>query len=159
MSISQFTPNGGFSIPILGQYLLGSILYIVLTVLINVFVTSLLKAKKPERTVASKHWKFILNRVNPFTGPFFERPEIQNTTRRETHVQKMLEKDIAQENTESNFAELVLLNGGNTVAGNSPLSAEDKLEVICETVNRIALIISCCVLTALTSVSMTELLT
>ena len=77
MSISQFTPNGGFSVPILGQYLLGSILYIVFTVLINVTLTSLLKAKKPEKTVSSKHWKFVLTTLNPIFGPTFERADGQ----------------------------------------------------------------------------------
>ena len=78
----------------------------------------------------------------------------------EAASQKKLDKEFeAAETMESNYTERVALNDGKILDdGKIQLNAEDKLEIISETVNRMSLITSFCILTGLTSVAMTALL-
>ena len=85
MIISELMPSGGQSVPILGQYLLASIIYIVFSLLATIIIITIYLSPFPENVIKPGVVKFILTKLTPYFGPKFK-PKRPKTSTSSTTV-------------------------------------------------------------------------
>ena len=151
MNTSQFIPHGGFSVPILGQYLLGSIFYIALSSLAAIKLTNIQNTGNPLTTASSWHCNFVFTRLTPIFGPrssfyYFIRKSGISASAMESS------KDAATSEEPNGDTK------GPKKHFETIISASEKLEIVCETLNRVSLMLSFCILTIFTAVMVIALL-
>ena len=75
MLISDFVPHGATSIPVLGQFLLFSLFFIAMSLLLTMYMVSLYIDPMPEKSKGRQLLRFALMKVRPILGPKFPSSE------------------------------------------------------------------------------------
>ncbi|XP_063723693.1 acetylcholine receptor subunit beta-like 2 isoform X2 [Symsagittifera roscoffensis] len=162
MLVSELMPRGGKSVPILGQYLLTSIIFIVLCLLTTIEIISIYANPFPENAIGQRKLKFILKRLTPIMGPKLPRkmkkvckvnPEIE-TAIANLHVNgnavlKEQKRDPKKTNGQIHYSTKTTCNNNEEY---QKMTKREEIIIACETLNRFGLFCSFTFLTVLTFV-------
>ena len=144
MSISQYIPEGGKSLPVFQKYLLASICFIVVITLINIHLTVIHNSNTPEKVVRSQPWAFLLKHLNPIVGPKVTMP---TTTNYHLNEDDFNEKSTASAKlTDEANNEYSIRQGVNREEDVQENTGE-KLDAVCATANRLYLVVCFLLLT------------
>ena len=145
MIISELMPSGGQSVPILGQYLLASIIYIVFSLLATIIIIAIYLSPFPENVIKPGVVKFILTKLTPCFGPKFKpkcpktsaghspdglRDGAEETPLTNGHAQKGISGEANANSTSAAFSD------SPKADYQSFLSKREQVTIACETLNR-----------------------
>ena len=142
MGISQYIPEGGTSIPVFENYLLASICFIVVIIVINVQLMKFYKTIRPKAVLASAKWEFFLEHVCVRFGPDWGDSEDMDPNvdcSSPTEPQEGADNVVTEEN-EHLGEQRVSKQSRNQEKLEKSVS--QKMEMVCETINRICLVVA-----------------
>ena len=160
MLISNFMPQGASSIPLLGQYLLFSLSFIALSLLLTIYMVSLYIDPMPEKCKGRQLLRFALMKVRPILGPKFPSSKPIKYVHGTLSIASALpfigadkrEVSAAQNGGKDNDTEVIRparKNSEKTSVGD--LTEREQMVVGCETLNRMCFIVSFLLMTIVTS--------
>ncbi|XP_075244472.1 acetylcholine receptor subunit beta-like 2 isoform X2 [Convolutriloba macropyga] len=162
MLVAELMPRGGKSVPILGQYLLISIIFIVMCLFFSIQIIAIYFNPYPENALGKRKLKFILTRLRPIFGPNLPRKMQENQD-----FNSEIETAIANLHVNGNsvLKDRILDQNGNhtTITSSQPvkelsvtaskdgrMSEREQVVIACETLNNFGLAASFTFLTLLT---------
>ena len=150
MNTSQFIPNGGLSVPILGQYLLASVFYIAFSILATIKLSSINKSGNPISSASSWLSKLVFSKLTHLLGP-------------KLRFEYTVQKSAFSANKAENCSTTTSKEHGTEVDGatkevESVILASEKMKMIYETLNRFCFVLSSSILTISTAVMIVALL-
>ena len=151
MLVAELMPRGGKSVPILGQYLLISIIFIVMCLFFSIQIIAIYFNPYPEIALGKRKLKFTLTRLRPILGPNLPRKMQENQD-----LNSEIETAIAnlQVNGNSVLKDRILDQNGNhtTITSSQPvkelpvtaskdgrMSEREQAVIACETLNNFGL--------------------
>ena len=151
MVIPQIVPNGGLEVPILGQYLLASILYIGVALTLTVKIEGLYQSTTPEVNMKSRLYQLIYRKL----GPHFcvTRNAMKDIKEREEQLRSLSQKENDTGNKKHISKVMAFTEDEETKTEKEDLLREIarlKLQVVCEAVNNVSIYLSFWVVTIMT---------
>ena len=161
MMVSNMMPHGASSIPLFGQYLLFSIIFIASSLLVTIFLVSSFIDQMSDQSYGGKVLRFALKNVSPILGPKIPRRDVSGGDKKveelaldDKSADKISAKDSVPDNTVQGGESKTNKRNGSKKASVEDLTHDEQILIGCVTLNRACFLFSFLLMTVMTSAYM-----
>ena len=153
MMISNSMPQGASSIPLLGQYLVFSILFIATCLLVTIFMVSGYIDPMSNHSKVGKALRFVLERIRPIMGP--KNPKRDVLTDKKVEETTLNNNSVNLDDNARNDDKIEQKAGSSSEETSlDGLTQQEQVVIAYATMNRVFFVISFLLMTFLTAIYM-----